>query len=172
MVERRDAFPEMTALQKEISRLFEQLTHFERSEAGVGLGEWLPSFDVFETKDSLVIKVEAPGMTKRDLTAAFQGHKLIVSGEKKRTEDRATEQRLPVHGKKLWQVHTLHLHRSSGGPCQSRRGARPGSAHDNHTQAQRSTRQQDSAENQGTWLTQRQLSHWPSRDVSEEARQI
>ncbi len=90
MVERRDAFPEMTALQKEISRLFEQLTHFERSEAGVGLGEWLPSFDVFETKDSLVIKVEAPGMTKRDLTAAFQGHKLIVSGEKKEPK---TEQR-------------------------------------------------------------------------------
>jgi HSP20 family protein len=83
MVERRDAFPEMTALQKEISRLFEQLAHFERSEAGLGLGEWLPSFDVFETKDTLVIKVEAPGMTKRDLTAAFQGHKLIVSGEKK-----------------------------------------------------------------------------------------
>ena len=83
MVERRDALPEMTAIQKEISRLFEQLAHFERSEAGLGLGEWLPTFDVFETKDSLVIKVEAPGMTKRDLTAAFQGHKLIVSGEKK-----------------------------------------------------------------------------------------
>ena len=89
MVERRDAVPEMTAIQKEISRLFEQLAHFERSEAGLGLGEWLPSFDVFETKDSLVIKVEAPGMTKRDVTAAFQGHKLIVSGEKK---DPKTEQ--------------------------------------------------------------------------------
>ncbi len=83
MVERRDAFPEMGAIQKEIGRLFEQLAHFERSEAGLGLGEWLPSFDVFETKDTLIIKVEAPGMTKKDLTAAFQGHKLIVSGEKK-----------------------------------------------------------------------------------------
>ena len=83
MVERRDAFPEMGAIQKEIGRLFEQLAHFERSEAGLGLGEWLPSFDVFETKDTLIVKVEAPGMTKKDLTAAFQGHKLIVSGEKK-----------------------------------------------------------------------------------------
>ncbi|MEE9263666.1 MAG: Hsp20/alpha crystallin family protein [Vicinamibacteria bacterium] len=93
MVERRDAFPEMGAIQKEISRLFEQLAHFERSEAGLDLGEWLPSFDVFETKDTLIIKVEAPGMTKKDLTAAFQGHKLIVSGEKKEPK---TEQ--PING--------------------------------------------------------------------------
>jgi len=93
MVERRDAFPEMGAIQKEIGRLFEQLAHFERSEAGLGLGEWLPSFDVFETKDTLIIKVEAPGMTKKDLTAAFQGHKLIVSGEKKEPK---TEQ--PING--------------------------------------------------------------------------
>ena len=93
MVERRDAFPEMGAIQKEIGRLFEQLAHFERSEAGLGLGEWLPSFDVFETKDTLIVKVEAPGMTKKDLTAAFQGHKLIVSGEKKEPK---TEQ--PING--------------------------------------------------------------------------
>ena len=83
MVERRDAFSEMSALQKEISRLFEQLAHFERSESGLGLGEWVPSFDVFETKENLVIKIEAPGLTRRDLTVAFEGHKLIVSGEKK-----------------------------------------------------------------------------------------
>ena len=83
MVERRDAFSEMSALQKEISKLFEQLAHFERSESGLGLGEWLPNCDVLETKDNLVIKVEAPGLTRSDFTAVFQGHKLIVSGEKK-----------------------------------------------------------------------------------------
>lgn len=87
MVERRDAFPEMAALQKEISKLFEQLAHFEKSETGLGLGEWYPNFDVFETKDHLVIKVEAPGMAKKDLTVVFQGHKLIVSGEKKEPRD-------------------------------------------------------------------------------------
>ena len=82
MVERRDAFSEMSTLQKEISRLFEQLAQFERSDRGLGLGEWLPNFDVFETKNMLVIKVEAPGMTRKDLTACFEGHKLIISGEK------------------------------------------------------------------------------------------
>jgi HSP20 family protein len=93
MVERRDAFSEMAALQKEISRLFEQLAHFDRSDSGLGLGEWLPNFDVFETKNSLVIKVEAPGMTRKDLTAAFEGHKLIVWGEKK--EPKAEQ---PING--------------------------------------------------------------------------
>ena len=83
MVERRDAFSEMSALQKEISRLFEQLAHFEGSESGLGLGEWLPSFDVFETRNDLVVKVEAPGLNRKELNVVFEGHKLIVSGEKK-----------------------------------------------------------------------------------------
>jgi HSP20 family protein len=93
MVERRDAFPEMATLQKEIGRLFEQLAHFDRSESGLGAGEWLPNFDVFETKNNLVIKVEAPGMTRKDLTAAFEGHKLIISGEK--TEPKGQQ---PING--------------------------------------------------------------------------
>ena len=93
MVERRDAFSEMSTLQKEISRLFEQLAQFERSDRALGLGEWLPNFDVFETKNSLVIKVEAPGLTRKDLTAAFEGHKLIITGEK--TEPKSEQ---PING--------------------------------------------------------------------------
>jgi HSP20 family protein len=87
MVERRGAFPERLSLQKEVNKLFEQLAHFERTGTGLGLGEWFPGIDVVETKNNLVIKVEAPGVGKNDISVAFHGHKLIVSGEKKQPKE-------------------------------------------------------------------------------------
>ena len=51
------------------------------------MGEWFPSIDVFETKDNLLIKVEAPGMNKSDLSVVCHGHKLVVSGEKKQPKE-------------------------------------------------------------------------------------
>jgi HSP20 family protein len=90
MVERRGAFSERVSLKKEVNRLFEQLAHFERTGTGLGMGEWFPSVDVIETKSNLIIKVEAPGVGKNDISIAFHGHKLVVSGEKKQPkEDKA-----------------------------------------------------------------------------------
>jgi HSP20 family protein len=88
MVERRGgAFSERVSLQKEVNRLFEQLAHFERTGTGLGMGEWIPGVDVIETKSNLVIKVEAPGVSKNDVSVAFHGHKLVISGEKKQLKD-------------------------------------------------------------------------------------
>jgi HSP20 family protein len=87
MVERRGAFPERLSLQKEVNKLFEQLAHFARTGTGLGLGEWFPGIDVVETNSDLVIKVEAPGVGKNDISVTFHGHKLIVSGEKKQPKE-------------------------------------------------------------------------------------
>ncbi len=83
MVEKRSAFSEMAALKKEVDKLFEQLVQFERIGPSAELGEWFPSVDVFEDRGHLVVKVEAPGMGKNDLSVVFRGHKLVISGEKK-----------------------------------------------------------------------------------------
>ena len=83
MVERRGALSEVTSLQKDIRKLFEQLAHFETGETGLGLGEWFPRVDVFETKSDVVVKVEAPGFSKNDLNVSFRGSKLVLSGDKK-----------------------------------------------------------------------------------------
>jgi HSP20 family protein len=87
MAEQRGTLTEMAALQKEVNRLFEQLSHFEGAGHELGLGEYFPSIDVFETKGSLVIKVEAPGMSTNDVSVVFHGHKLVVSGEKKQPRE-------------------------------------------------------------------------------------
>lgn len=86
MVQRRGALSEVTSLQKEINKIFEQLAHLEMSDTGLGLGdlgEWFPRVDVFETRSEVVVKVEAPGFTKSDLSVVFRGPKMILSGEKR-----------------------------------------------------------------------------------------
>jgi HSP20 family protein len=87
MVQRRGALPEVTSLQKEVGKIFDQLAQLESSEpGGIGLGEWFPRVDVFETSKEVVVKVEAPGLTKGDISVAFQGPKMILSGEKKQSK--------------------------------------------------------------------------------------
>lgn len=80
-----NALSEVTSLQKDINKLFEQLAQIDRSEVGVGLGEWFPRVDVFETKSSVVVKVEAPGFTADDIEVVFRGPKMILTGEKKQS---------------------------------------------------------------------------------------
>ena len=84
MTQRRGSLPEVSSLQKEFTKLFDQLNHLETSDAGgVGLGEWFPRVDVFETAKDVVVKVEAPGLAKNEISVVFQGPKMVLSGEKK-----------------------------------------------------------------------------------------
>jgi HSP20 family protein len=90
MVQRRGALPEissLSSLQREFGKIFDQLSELDRSDAGgIGLGEWFPRVDVLETAKDVVVKVEAPGLAKNEIAVAFQGPKLILSGEKKQAK--------------------------------------------------------------------------------------
>ncbi len=90
MVQRRGALPEvssLSSLQREFSKIFGQLSDLDTSDAGgIGLGEWFPRVDVLETAKDVVVKVEAPGLLKSEIAVAFQGPKLILSGEKKQAK--------------------------------------------------------------------------------------
>lgn len=88
MVQRRGASSEVASLQKDINKLFEQLAQLQSPDTGgLGLGEWFPSVDVFETPQTVVVKVEAPGFLVDDLSVIFRGHKMVISGEKKQPEE-------------------------------------------------------------------------------------
>lgn len=87
MVERRGAFSELIALQKEVNRLFEQLAQIDQAETGMAPGEWCPPVDIVESEENLVVKVETPGLSSEDVSVAFKGSKLIVSGEKKEARE-------------------------------------------------------------------------------------
>jgi HSP20 family protein len=78
-------FVEISRIQSEINRLFDNLLEL-RSQGGGAGGEWLPNADVYETEDELVVKFEIPGVRPEDVSLAVNGNNLILRGEKKRTE--------------------------------------------------------------------------------------
>ena len=86
MVQRGVAPTEVTGLQKDIKKIFEQLSRLGGTEAGISLGEWFPRVDVFETSKDVVVKLEAPGLSKSDLSVSFRGPKMILAGEKKQSK--------------------------------------------------------------------------------------
>jgi HSP20 family protein len=55
-----------------------------RTEEG---GEWLPSLDVAETKNELVVKAEVPGMDAKDINISLSDGMLTVKGEKKQERE-------------------------------------------------------------------------------------
>ena len=88
MVQRRGALSEVASLQKDVNKLFEQLAQLQSPDSGIGLSEWFPSVDVFETDQNVVVNVEAPGFEVEDLAVVFKGHKMVISGEKKQPEEK------------------------------------------------------------------------------------
>jgi HSP20 family protein len=79
-------FAEISRIQSEINRLFDNLLELRQSK-GEGGGEWLPSADVYETDKELVVKFEIPGVAGKDVTMSVEGNRLIVRGDKHRAEN-------------------------------------------------------------------------------------
>lgn len=78
-------FVEISRIQSEINRLFDNLLEL-KNQGGEAGGEWLPTADVYETDDELVVKFEVPGVTLQDVSLAVNGNNLILRGEKKRSD--------------------------------------------------------------------------------------
>jgi HSP20 family protein len=47
----------------------------------------MPTLDVYEEKDEIVVKTDLPGMAKEDVTVQLSGETLTIKGEKKKEEE-------------------------------------------------------------------------------------
>jgi HSP20 family protein len=85
-------FGEVGSIRKEMdelwSRFLRETPFFRR-----GAGEWTPSMDVSETKDSLVLKAELPGIEAKDVKISVSGDLLTIKGEKKKESEEKDENR-------------------------------------------------------------------------------
>jgi HSP20 family protein len=54
-------------------------------------GTWVPAVDVSETKDSVVVKSEVPGMDPKDINISLRGDLLEIKGEKKQKKEEKDE---------------------------------------------------------------------------------
>src|SRR5215467_6246612 len=79
----RGLVPWAGSLRNEMDRLFDRLAEVKWEDLPA-LGDWAPSMDISETKDSLVAKIEAPGMDEKDIEVSLQENLLTIKGQKNR----------------------------------------------------------------------------------------
>ena len=76
-----EPFGELSTLRRQMDHLMESF--FGREPMFYERERWIPAVDVAETKDEIVVKVEAPGMDEKDISVTLSGDNLMIKGEKK-----------------------------------------------------------------------------------------
>lgn len=80
----------MSLLQDRMNRLFEETSgRTRRGEDDYITGSWIPSVDVRETKDSLELQAELPGIDPKDVEVSVENGILTIKGCRK--FEKATE---------------------------------------------------------------------------------
>jgi HSP20 family protein len=79
----------MTSLRKEMDRLFDRFWDGDLEFTEVG--EWRPVMDVSETKETLNVKVEVPGIEPKNVHVLLENGMLTIKGEKKQEVEEKDE---------------------------------------------------------------------------------
>jgi len=75
-------FNQIHQMQTELNRLMGNILPTFQRETEFFTG-WVPAMDVYENKESLLVKVELPGMQKEDIDISIHEGVLNISGESK-----------------------------------------------------------------------------------------
>jgi HSP20 family protein len=81
---------ELASLRKEMDSLWNRFfsaADFPRFASE----EWQPSVDISETKDTLLVKAELPGLDAKDVSVTISGDMLTIKGEKKQEKEKKDE---------------------------------------------------------------------------------
>lgn len=73
---------DLARLQRDFNELLERLAGSARGEDAMA-GGWSPAVDVYESKGTLVVVAEVPGLAPESLKVAAQGGELLISGERR-----------------------------------------------------------------------------------------
>lgn len=75
-------FREVSRLRNEMDRLWDD--YFGSGRRAFKMEDtWVPSVDVSETNDTIVVRAEIPGMESKDIDISLSGDILTIKGEKK-----------------------------------------------------------------------------------------
>jgi HSP20 family protein len=83
---RWEPFRDLATLQDRVSRILEDVIAGPRRGAeqeDLTPGQWSPPVDIFETAESIVIRVEVPGIEQQALDVEIKESSLIVQGDRK-----------------------------------------------------------------------------------------
>lgn len=76
-------------LQSDLNRFFNNsVMNISRSDSSLRpFQNWLPSTDIHDAGDKLVVKTDLPGLEKKDIDISVQGNTLFIKGEKKHEKE-------------------------------------------------------------------------------------
>ena len=75
----------------EMDRLLNRFLEGQSEEKYPAGAEWAPSMDISETKDSLIAKLEVPGMDPNDMQISLQENLLTIKGDKRQEQKEQEE---------------------------------------------------------------------------------
>lgn len=81
-ITRWDPFRNLSTLQDQVNRLFENSVHAGRND-GAALTSWAPAVDIYETENELVIKADVPDMNEKELDIRVENNMLTIRGDRK-----------------------------------------------------------------------------------------
>ena len=84
-------FRDMERMRREMDRLWDSFFEERPRRKVEEVGEWLPSLDVSETKNDLVVKAELPGIDPKDIDISLSDCVLTIKGEKKQGKEEKEE---------------------------------------------------------------------------------
>src|ERR671916_3319479 len=82
-ITRYDPFRELRSLQDEVNRLFSSNLSRSFGDEGIARGAWMPSVDIYENKDQVVLEAELPGMNREDFELTVENNVLTLRGERR-----------------------------------------------------------------------------------------
>ncbi|HMF57164.1 MAG TPA: Hsp20/alpha crystallin family protein [Pyrinomonadaceae bacterium] len=80
---RYDPFRDLRTLQDEVNRLFSSNLSRTFDDEGIARGAWLPSVDIYENKDQIVLEAELPGMNREDFDLTVENNVITLRGERR-----------------------------------------------------------------------------------------
>ena len=82
-ITRYDPFRDLRSLQEEVNRLFSGNLSRSFADEGIARGAWMPSVDIYENKDQIVLEAELPGMNREDFELTVENNVLTLRGERR-----------------------------------------------------------------------------------------
>ncbi len=82
-ITRYDPFRELRSLQDEVNRLFSTNLSRSFSDENIARGAWIPTVDIYENKDHIVLEAELPGMNREDFEVTVENNVLTLRGERR-----------------------------------------------------------------------------------------
>jgi len=78
---KHDPFRELRNLQDEMTRLF--IGTAPRGREEMAGGSWIPSVDIYEDQDKLILEADLPGLNREDFEISVENNVITLKGERK-----------------------------------------------------------------------------------------